>query len=143
MTFNSFLEETRAYIKETIGPFCTERACDPIKLVESSFELEKNPLSLCIFPTASNGSTFYEEGNADMVRLTVMFYANRTASGKGVLQAEKYFSVLIQYLQKTTFGEASSLAESTLIRMDEGEPVNGALFNIEARINTHMDYGWD
>lgn len=143
MTFNQFITEVRDKFREEVPAFCTGRGLDALTVVDSVFDLEKKNLSVCVFPTASSGSTFATEGNADMVRMTVMLFCNRSATTKGVLQAEKYFSVLIQYIQKTLFGEASTLAESVLCRMDEGEPVNGATFLIESRINTHTDYGWD
>lgn len=143
MTFNQFLTDTRQKIKEELPVFFSERGCEPPEFCSSIFNLEKKNNTVCVFPTASSGSTFYEEGNADMVRLTVALFCNKSATEKGVLQAEKYYSVLIQYIQKSLFGEASSLVESVLCRMDEGEPINGAIFNIEARIMTHTDYGWD
>lgn len=143
MTFNQFITEVREQFKTELPAFCEERELEPLKVVMSLFNLEQKNLTVAVFPTASSGSTLYTEGNVDMVRLTVALHCNSSGTEKGVLQAEKYFSVLAQYLQKTRFGEASTLTESVLCRMDEGEPVNGAVFNIEARINTHTDYGWE
>lgn len=143
MTFYQFITEVRNKFKDELPSFCTERELEAVTVVDSAFDLEKKNLSVCIFPTASSGSTFSMDDGADMVRMTVMLFCNRNATSRGVLQAEKYYSVLIQYIQKSLFGESSTLADSVLIRMDEGEPVNGGTYLIESRINTHTDYGWD
>lgn len=143
MTFWQFINSVRETIKAELPAFCKERELDPLKVVSTQFSLTKAPLTLAVFPTATSGSTITSSDGADMVRLTVMLYCNANGTESGVLQAEKYFSTVVQYLQKTRFGESSELVESVLCRMDEGEPVNGGVFLIEARMNTHTDYGWD
>ena len=143
MTFWQFINEVRETFKKDIPDFCKERGIEPLKVVNTQFSLTKSGLTLAVFPTASSGSTITSTDGADLVRLTVMLYCNANGMETGVLQAEKYFSTVVQYLQKTRFGESSELVESVLCRMDEGEPVNGGVFLIEARINTHTDYGWD
>lgn len=142
MTFNEFMTRTREQFSTEIPAFCEERGLEPLRVVFSAFRLDEQPLTVAVFPTASQGSTCSEEGNACLAWLTVMLYCNESATEEGTLQAEKYFSVMIQYLQKTCFGEASAVRESVLCRMDEDEPVNGGVFKLEARISTHTDYGW-
>lgn len=142
MVFKDFMKEVRDGFKEELNGFLSERGLSSVVFLNSALQVEKKPRSLAIYPTASNGSTLDQQADANIVRFTVQFFCNSEATEKGLTQGEEYYSALLEFIQSRTFGEASDLDGSVLCRMDEGFPVNGAVFLVSSRITTNCDYGW-
>lgn len=142
MTFKEFMKAVRGEFRTNLNPFLVERGLTSVRFLDSLVGIEKKPLTMAIFPTASNGDTFSQNGDMDVVRFTVQFYCNGDATEKGLAQGEEYFSAILEFIQSRTFGEESSLDGATLCRIDEGEPVNGGVFLIGSRISTDTDLGW-
>lgn len=143
MTFGEFMASVRKEFKEELNDFLTERGLGQVSFLNSALQIEKKPRSIAIYPTASNGSTLDQQEDSNIVRFTVQLFCNGEATEKGLAQGEEYYSAVLEFIQSRTFGEASDLDGSVLCRMDEGYPVNGAVFLISSRISSNTDYGWD
>lgn len=142
MTFRDFMTEVRTIFNDNLNAFLEAKELSPVRILPSLVGIEKRNLSLAVFPTASNGNTFQGQGGTGDVRFTVQFFCNREATANGLAQGEEYFSALLEFIQSRSFGEESSVDGAVLCRMDEGEPVNGAVFLIGSRMSTDSDSGW-
>lgn len=142
MTFKDFMAETRRTFREDLNVFLSGKGLTPVRVLDSSLSLEKAPLSLAVYPTASSGSTVEEQAETATVRFTVQIYCNGEATEKGLAQGEEYYSSILEFIQSRTFGEFSSVDGSVLCRMDDGYVVNGAVYLVSSRFTTGCDYGW-
>lgn len=143
MTFKQFMQETRDVFSSELNPFLESIGLESVRFQRSLVGIEKHPLTVSVFPTAENGSTFEQQADNSLVRFTVQMFCNQNATEKGLVQAEEYYSALLEFIQSNTFGASSDLTSSVLCRMDEGEVVNGAIFNVTSRISSNTDFGWD
>ena len=125
--FNSYLEE---------------KGMKKVNIAKSLFSIEKKPLTLAIYPTASSGSTYSESNEASEMMTTFQMYCNRNATEEGAMEALDYYSTLIEWLHETTFGKYSEISNSVLCRMDEGEPVNGFVLFVTSKLEDLTDCGW-
>ena len=122
--------------------FLEEKGMKTVNVVKSLFSIEKKPLTLAIYPTASTGSTYSDDGVASEMAITFQMYCNRNATEGGAGEALDYYSALIEWLHDTTFGKNSEIEESVLCRMDEGEPVNGFVLLLVSKLEDLTDCGW-
>ena len=113
-----------------------------VNVVKSLFSIEKKLLTLAIYPTASTGSTYSDDGGVSEMAITFQMYCNRNATEGGAGEALDYYSALIEWLHTTTFGKYSEIDSSVLCRMDEGEPVNGFVLLLVSRLEEDADAGW-
>lgn len=143
---NDFIEwigYVRKVFEDELNAFLSARGLECIsRFLKSALDLEMEPLSLAIYPTSSNGSTYKKLDGGSIGRFTVQFYMNEDATEDSAIMAETYYGAFIDFINRNNFGEYSTIDESVLIRMDDGEPVNGAIFLIESRISSLTDYGW-
>ena len=122
--------------------FLEEKGMKTVNVVKSLFSIEKKPLTLAIYPTASTGSTYSDDGGGSEMAITFQMYCNRNATEGGAGEALDYYSALIEWLHDTTFGKNSEIEESVLCRMDEGEPVNGFVLLLVSKLEDLTDCGW-
>lgn len=122
--------------------FLEEKGMKTVNVVKSLFSIEKKPLTLAIYPTASTGSTYSDDGGGSEMAITFQMYCNRNATEGGAGEALDYYSALIEWLHTTTFGKYSEIDSSVLCRMDEGEPVNGFVLLLVSRLEEDTDAGW-
>lgn len=141
MTPKEFYENMWDEIKG-FNKFLEEREMKEVSMVKSLFAIEKKPLTLAIYPTASSGSTYSENSGASEIFTTFQMYCNRNANEESVGEALNYYSALIEWLHETTFGKYSEISDSVLCRMDEGEPVNGFVILLVSRLEEETDAGW-
>ena len=125
-----------------VNLFLEEKGMKTVNVVKSLFSIEKKPLTLAIYPTASTGSTYSDDGGASELAITFQMYCNRNATEGGAGEALDYYSALIEWLHTTTFGKYSEIDSSVLCRMDEGEPVNGFVLLLVSRLEEDADAGW-
>ena len=125
--FNSYLEE---------------KGMKKANIAKSLFSVDKKPLTLAIFPTASSGSTYSENDGFSEIDTTFQMYCNRNATEEGAMEALDYYSTLIEWLHITSFGKYSEITDSVLCRMDEGEPVNGFVLLVVSKLEDETDAGW-
>lgn len=141
--FINWIADVRKVFEDELNAFLSARGLDCIsRFLKSALDLEIEPLSLAIYPTSSNGSTYRKEDNGAIGRFTVQFFLNEEPTEDSALMAEAYYGALIDFINRNNFGEYSVIDESVLIRMDDAEPVNGAIFLIESRISSLNDFGW-
>ena len=127
---------------EGFNTFLEAKGMKKISVVRSSFLIDKKPLTLAIYQTASSGSTYSENGGMSEIETTFQMFCNRRATEDGVGEALDYYSALIEWLHDTTFGKNSEIEESVLCRMDEGEPVNGFVLLLVSKLEDLTDCGW-
>lgn len=141
--FNKWIAEIRAEFENKLNAFLAKKGLDPVeRFLKSGLEIEALPRSLAIYPTSSSGSTFQMDTNSATGRFTIEFYMDHKATEDSSVLSEDYYGALIDFIVTSEFGEYSRIDESVLIRMDDGEPVNGAIFLIESRISSINDFGW-
>lgn len=143
MTFKNYIEEVRETFRNELAPFLAEKGLSPLKVLASTLMLERENLSIAIYPTGRKGPTIEQQAKTNRVKFAVMLYCNSDASEKSLVQAEVYYSSVLEFIQSRTFGSTSNLDESILCRMDEGEAVNGGIFLVSANIASQTDSGWD
>lgn len=143
MDYKKWMDETRATFRSELNPHLASKGLEPIDcFLDSAIELETRSRSLAIYPTSSSGSSFSMAGNMATGRFTVAFYLDAEATEESIHLAELYYDALISFISDKDFGINSQIDESVIVRMDDGEPVNGALFLIESTISSLTDYGW-
>lgn len=142
MSIKEFVESIRSEVKEGFSAFLEALGMEPAKVVKSGFLLEKKPLTLAVYPTASSGSTYSENNGESSANITFQMFCNRNATEEGVEEALEYYSAFIAWLGETTFGKYSDEIESVICRMDEGEPVNGFILLLSSRLEDLTDCGW-
>lgn len=142
MNFSDFMKEVRGMFRDELNPYLEAMGLEPVKVINSLIGIEKKPLTVAIFPTASSGDTVSVQGDMDVARFTVQVYCNHDATEKGLAQGEEYFSAILEFIRSRTFGEESNLDGATIVRMDEMEPVNGGVYLVSARMSTDTDAGW-
>ena len=135
--YMDMLEEMKGF-----NLFLEEKGMKTVNVVKSLFSIEKKPLTLAIYPTASTGSTYSDDGGALELAITFQMCCNRHATEGGAGEALDYYSALIEWLHDTTFGKYSEIEESVLCRMDEGEPVNGFVLLLVSKLEDLTDCGW-
>ena len=135
--YMDMLEEMKGF-----NLFLEEKGMKTVNVVKSLFSIEKKPLTLAIYPTASTGSTYSDDGGGSEMAITFQMYCNRNATEGGAGEALDYYSALIEWLHDTTFGKNSEIEESVLCRMDEGEPVNGFVLLLVSKLEDLTDCGW-
>lgn len=135
--YMDMLEEMKGF-----NLFLEEKGMKTVNVVKSLFSIEKKPLTLAIYPTASTGSTYSDDGGGSEMAITFQMYCNRNATEGGAGEALDYYSALIEWLHTTTFGKYSEIDSSVLCRMDEGEPVNGFVLLLVSRLEEDTDAGW-
>lgn len=141
--FFDFMTNVRKAIEDNINDYLAGEGLDPIqRFLASNLELGDGEREVAIFPTSSNGNTFSEDGNSCSVRFTVQFYLNEDATEESFIAIEKYYGAWIGFFTGISFGDFSFISDSVIIRMDDGEPVNGAIFSIECRLSSYIDYGY-
>lgn len=141
--YQNWIKEIRAVFEENLDAFLVSRGLEEISCyLSSGISLERTNRSLAVYPTSANGSSFKHENGGAIGRFTVQFYLDSEYSEDSMALAEEYYSALIDFLADNQFGQYSSIDESVIIRMDDGEPVNGAVFLMESRITSLNDFGW-
>ena len=135
--YMDMLEEMKGF-----NLFLEEKGMKTVNVVKSLFSIEKKLLTLAIYPTASTGSTYSDDGGVSEMAITFQMYCNRNATEGGAGEALDYYSALIEWLHTTTFGKYSEIDSSVICRMDEGEPVNGFVLLLVSRLEEDTDAGW-
>lgn len=143
MTFIEFVEETRKLFTDRLASYLKANGLASVIVLPSGIKLHDKPRSIAIYPTSSSGSTFSHNEQTSSVRLSVEFFCNENATDKGSVEAEKYYSALIGFIEEHKIGENHVIADSVLCRMDEGWNCNGCIFLIDSTISTQTDFGWD
>lgn len=142
MTPKEFYENLWSKASEELDPFMESKNLKNVNIVKSLFCISKKPRTLAIYPTASSGSTYSQNGSVSELQTTFQMYCNQNATEEGVGEALDYYSALIEWLQRSEFAKYSELTESVLCRMDEGEPVNGFIILMASRLEDETDAGW-
>lgn len=143
MNPKEFIESIWTEVKEDFNDFLKEKGLKKVTVVKALFNLEKKPLTLAIFPTATTGATYEESNGVAKMDVTFQMYCNKSATEEGVGEALEYYSAFVSWLRNTTFGKYSESVDSVLCRLDEGEPVNGFVLLLSATISDLADWGWD
>ena len=142
--YSEWLKATRSKVKENLNIYLKQEGLMTIKhFLSSSIGLEDKPLSIAVYPTSS-GEASYTESEAGEIscRFTIAFYQNEDATEESMELIERYFEAITSFISNQTFGEESIIERADIIRMDDMEPVNGAVFLIKSRITSFADYGW-
>lgn len=141
-TYKEYLDEARQIIASRLNTVLEEAGLSPVvRFVTSAFDLIDEK-SLAIYPASPSGETLKDDGHACHAYLTIEFYLDRAAAAASCDLAEKYYTAIIGFLQQERFSEFDIISTSSLLRMDDGFDRNGALFLIESRLNTAMDWAY-
>ena len=65
---------------EEFNTFLESKGMKKASVVRSSFLIDKKPLTLAIYPTASSGSTYSENGGMSEIETTIQMFCNRRAT---------------------------------------------------------------
>ena len=140
--YKGYLDNARETIASKLNMYLAGEGLERITgFVTSAFDLG-NERMIAVYPASPSGETFKDDGHAAHADLTIEIYLNEDATAESCDLAEKYYTALIGFLQEVSFSEFDVISTSSLLRMDDGFDRNGAMFLIESRLSTLMDWGY-